>query len=158
MRERRLGRAVAAPGLVRLDGGIRAEVDDPRVGGEAGERELDERERSEHVDLVDATQLVERVLPEQRQRRGAEHAGVVDEEVDRVPGSLDEAAPVLGVGDVAGERDDAVEPADSALERISVARVDDEAPAPLGQGAREREPEAAGGAGDDPVRVFIPSR
>ena len=60
--QRGLGRAVAAPGLVRLDGRIRAEVDDARVGGEARQRELDERERSEHVHLVDLAQRVEVVV------------------------------------------------------------------------------------------------
>ena len=56
---------------------------------------------------------------------------------------------MVGVGDVARDRDDAVETADRALERVPVARVDDEPPAALGERAREREPEAARGAGDD---------
>ena len=98
--------------------------------GEARQRELDERERSEHVHLVDLAQRVEVVVAEQRQRRRAEHAGVVDEEVDRAAGGLDEAAPVVGVGDVARDRDHAVEIADRAFERVPVARVDDEAASP----------------------------
>ena len=133
MGQRSLGRAVAAPGFVRFDGSIRAEVDDARVVGEAWQRELDERERREHVDLVDLAERVEVVVAKQRQRRRAEHAGVVDEEVDRAAGSLDETAPVLGVGDVAGDRCHSVETGDRALERVPVACVDDEAPAPLGR-------------------------
>ena len=40
---------------------------------------------------------------------------------------------MLRVGHVARDRDDAVELADGALERVPVARVDDELPAPLGR-------------------------
>ena len=64
---------------------------------------------------------------------------------------------MVGVGDVAGDRDHAVETADRALERVPVARVDDEAPAPLDECAREREPEAARGAGDDALHAQAPT-
>ena len=94
-------------------------------------------------------ELVERVLGQRRQRCGAEHAGVVDDQVDRPSGRLHEPAAVLRVGDVARDGDDAVEAGDGALERIAVARVDRQPPAALGQRTREREPEPARGAGDD---------
>ena len=51
-----------------------------------------------------------------------------------------------GVGDVAGDRDDAGrrdEVGARGLERLGVARVDDEAPAALGERAGELEAEAA---------------
>ena len=68
----------------------------------------------------------------------------------RVAGGLDERAPVLRVGDVAGDRDDAGEAArPRGVERVGVARVDDDAPAALGERAGEREAEAARGPGDD---------
>ena len=54
LRERRLGGAVAAPALVGLDGRVGRDVEDARPVGEPRERELHERERREHVDLVDA--------------------------------------------------------------------------------------------------------
>ena len=107
-----------------------------------GKRELDERERREHVHLVDAPQLLERVVGERRQRARAEDAGVVDEQVDRLPAASTSARRCVGIGDVAAERDDAVEAGRRALERVAVARVDDEPPAALGESAGEREPEA----------------
>ena len=56
---------------------------------------------------------------------------------------------MVGVGDVAGECDNPVEPGDRALERSTVARVDDDAPAAAGERTREREPEAPRSAGHD---------
>ncbi len=46
------------------------------------QRVLDEAERRHDVDLERHAQLVERVVAECGQRRGAERAGVVDEEVE----------------------------------------------------------------------------
>ncbi len=57
---------------------------------------------------------------------------------------------MVGIGDVARDRDDAGEAGDRMLERLRPARVDDEPPAALGESAGEREPEAARCSGDDP--------
>jgi hypothetical protein len=54
------------------------------------------------------------------------------------------------VGDVARQRDDAVQARRRPFERRAVAGVDDEPPAGGGQCARQRQAEAARGAGDDP--------
>ena len=56
---------------------------------------------------------------------------------------------MLGVGDVTGDGDDAVDASDGALERSTVARVDGQLPAALGQRAGERESEPARCAGHD---------
>ena len=48
-----------------------------------------------------------------------------------------------GVGDVARDRDDALEAGDRALERIGSPRVDDEPPFALDEGASEGEAEPA---------------
>ena len=109
---------------IRLDGRVRDEIDDPRVRGEARQRELNERERREHVRFVHASQLLEGVVRQERQRARAEQAGVVDEEVDRLAGRLHEPAAVVGIGDVARDRDDAGEAGDRMLERVCSARVD----------------------------------
>ena len=61
----------------------------------------------------------------------------------RGPAALDERRPVLRVGDVAGNRDDAVEAGDGALQRLGAAGVDDERPATLGEGVGERAAETA---------------
>ena len=71
---------------------------------------LEECERREDVHLVDADQVRERVLGERRLRARPEQARVVDEQVDPPARGGDERAPVGGVGDVTGDRDDAVEP------------------------------------------------
>ena len=64
--ERGLRGAVAAPALVRLDGGVGADVDDPRSLPEARQRELDEGERRDHVHLVHVPQRLEPVVAERR--------------------------------------------------------------------------------------------
>ena len=56
---------------------------------------------------------------------------------------------MIGVGDVAGDCEDAFEAADRALQRVPVTRVHHDPPASLGESAGEREPEPARGAGDD---------
>jgi len=58
---------------------------------------------------------------------------------------------VLGVGDVAADRDNPGKPGDGAVERFSVARIDDELPAALDEGSCQREPEPARSAGNDPA-------
>ena len=125
-------------------------------GSETRQRELDERERREHVRLVHAPQLLDGVSRQERQRARAEHAGVVDEEVDRLAGRLHEPAAMVGIGDVARDRDHAGEPGDRILERLRPARVDGELPTALGQSAGEREPEAARCSGDDPSHTRHP--
>ena len=118
----------------------------------AVQRELDQGERGEDVDAEDAREVVEGEVLQRRLGAGAEVAGVVDEQVDAVARGLDQLGAVGGVGDVAGDRDDLAQGAElgrGALQRAGAAGVDDQAPAVAGQGAREREAEAAGGAGDD---------
>ncbi len=93
---------------------------------ETRQGELDERKRREHVRLVHAPQLLEGVLRQERERARAEHAGVVDEKVDRLAGCLHEPAAVIGIRDVARDRDHAGEAADRLLERLRSPRVDGE--------------------------------
>ena len=147
--ERGLRGAVAAPALVGLDRSVGGDVDDPGVLGQARERELDQRQRGDHVDAVDGLEHVERVVGERRLRARAEQRGVVDEQVDALARGLDERAPVARIADVAGEGDDVGELRGGGLERPRVAGVDHEPPAALGEGSGEGEAEAAGGAGDD---------
>ena len=86
-----LRRAVAAPAGIGLDGGVRADVDDGAAGG--GERlddGLDQRQRRDHVGLVDLTQLIDPIVGQLRQRAGAERAGVVDQQVQPSAGLADQ--------------------------------------------------------------------
>ena len=53
---------------------------------QCGQRELDQRERREHVDPRHVLERVERVVGQRRLRAGAEDAGVVDEQVDAAAG------------------------------------------------------------------------
>ena len=150
--ERGLRRAVAAPALVGLDGGVGGDVEDHRALVHARERELGERERGDHVDGVDALELGERVGVQGRLRARAEEAGVVDEEVDPVAGGGDERLAVARVGDVAGQRVDGRalrQLRAGALEGVGAAGVDHEPVAAGGELAGEGEAEAARGAGDD---------
>ena len=112
-------------------------------------RELDQRERREHVDAVDLLEHVERVVGERRLRARPEQRGVVDEQVELASRGLDERVAVARIGDVAGDGGGPGELRGGGLERPRLAGVDHEPPAALGEGPREREPEAAGGAGDD---------
>src|SRR5581483_6461347 len=81
--------------------------------------------------------------------------GVVDEEVDPAAGGLHERHAVLGVRDVAAHRRHPGQPARGASELGTVARVDDNVPAPLGQAAGQGEAEAARGTGDDRGRAHV---
>ncbi len=49
---------------------------------------------------------MQRVLGERRLRARAQHARVVDEQVDVLARGTHERAPVVGIGDVAGDRGD----------------------------------------------------
>jgi hypothetical protein len=55
------------------------DVDDPRPRGEPRERLLEERERGDDVDLINAPQLVERVIGQRRLRARPELARVIDD-------------------------------------------------------------------------------
>ena len=92
---------------------------------------------ADDVDAQRALEDVERQVGERRQRRRAERAGVVDEQVDPLAGQPQQPAAVPGVGDVAGDRQHlgAVLRQQRArrLELVLVAGVDDEAPAALGE-------------------------
>ena len=131
------------------------------------ERLLEEPERRQDVDLVDPSERRERIVGERRLRARPEDAGVVDEQVDARAGGGDERQPVLGVGDVAGNRDDTGEAGDGVLECLGASGVDDEPPATLREGVSEGAAEAARGPGDDadrpacaarPVLLLRPSR
>ena len=144
--ERGLGRAVAAPALVRLLGRVGAEVDDARA---VRERELDERERREHVDGEDLLERVERVVRERRLRARPEDRRVVDQQLQVVARGGDQGRAVLGVGDVAGDgdrrRSSAATSSSGPETRASMTSRH-----PRSARARaKRESEAAGGAGDD---------
>ena len=60
--ERRLRRAVAAPALVGLNGGVGGDVEDARARAQTRQCELHERERGEHVDPVDLPRVRQRVV------------------------------------------------------------------------------------------------
>src|SRR6185312_5167921 len=59
--EHRLRRAIAAPALVGLDGGVGRHVDDAAAGRDVRECGLDESERRQRVDVDDVAQRVERI-------------------------------------------------------------------------------------------------
>ena len=99
-----------------------------------------------------SSQHVERVLGERRLGRRAEHAGVVDQEVE--PAEIlrrgDEAVAMPAIGHVA--RNDAYRRMDGEVgggrfERGRLARVEHEVPPVERQRARECEPEPARSAG-----------
>ena len=119
------------------------------AGAQPRQHELGQRERGEDVDLVEAAQLVERIVRERRQGGRAEAARVVDQQVELRAGGLEQARAVLGVGDVARDGGDAREVRDRVSQRRFVAAVDDELPAPLGERPRQSQPEAARRPGDD---------
>ena len=56
---------------------------------------------------------------------------------------------MVGIGDIARDRDDAGEAGDRMLERLCFPRVDHKLPSALGKSAGEREPETARCSGDD---------
>jgi hypothetical protein len=99
---------------------------------------------------VDALELGERVARQRRLRARPEHARVVDEQVDAVARLDHQRLAMPVVGDVAGQRDDPVQVRRRPFQRRPVAGVDDEPPAGGGERARQRQPEAARRAGDDP--------
>ena len=57
---------------------------------------------------------------------------------------------MVGIGDVAGDRDHAGEPGDRMLESRRPARIDRELPTAPGKRTSEREPQPTRCAGDDP--------
>jgi hypothetical protein len=149
LRERRLRRAVPAPGLVGLERGVGDDVDDPCPFGEPRQGKLDESERRKHVGLVDAPQLVERVARQRRQRAQTENARVVDDQVDRLACAFDQSSSVLGVGDIARNEHVLRSVRPRLGECDAVARVDDDPPAAVDERPSECEPEPARRSGDD---------
>jgi hypothetical protein len=151
--ERGLRRAVAAPALVRLDGGVGGDVrDGAAVLGQHRQAQLEQGERGDEVDLEGAAERVEREVPQPGQRRGAERAGVVHEQLQPadLPGRLDEGVAVVGVCDVARDGDGRrAERGGRGGEGVGVAPVDDDVPAVLDEGGGEGEAEALRPAGDD---------
>ena len=110
------------------------------------------RERREHVDPVDALELVERIVCERWLGAWAQHARVVDEHVDPLPGGCDQLASVIGVRDVACDRDhcgQAIELGGRAFQVLGVARIEHQRPPALGERARERKPETSRCTRDD---------
>ena len=91
---------------------------------------------------------------ERRERAGAERAGVVHDQVARrrAPRPRRELAPVLGVGDVAGDADDVGARPEARRPRRRADRRGgrrSRAPSPRGERLGEREAEPLGRAGDD---------
>ena len=97
-------------------------------------RELDQRQRREHVDAVDLLEHVERVVGERRLRARPEQRRVVDEQVELASRGLDERAAVARIGHVAGDGGGPGELRGGGLERPRLAGVDHEPPAALGEG------------------------
>ncbi len=129
--------------------------DRSRKCGSASCVECDRRKR---VDFEHVGQHVERVVGEPRLRRRAEHARVVDDEIDaaaleggELDGRGDQRIAVCCVGDVAGDgaHDARTEIAGGVGECDRVAGVDDEVPAVGGERAGECQTETSGCAGDD---------
>ena len=112
-------------------------------GDKSRQRFLHERQRREHVHLVDARKRRQRIGGERRLRARPEQARIVDEQVDPVTRRLDERTTVLGIGDVARDRVDALEVGGGAPERIGSARIDDEPPSTFDERAYESEAEPA---------------
>jgi hypothetical protein len=115
---------------------------------------LDQAELGDDVDVVEGAQRIEGIVGKARLRRRAECARVVHEEREfaQLSGRRDEGRPVGGVGDVAGDRSDSRRTREfgrGRVERVSAPRVEDQGPAFGGQTSCHREPESAGGAGDD---------
>ena len=120
-----------------------------------GQGLLDQAERGDDVDGEQLGQRIERVVGEARQRRRAEAAGVVDEQVDaaaELDGGGDEVSAVVGIGDVARDGDDAVvEALDRRVQRGGVAAVGHDIPARLAS-ARTR---ALPSPRDPPVTMAV---
>ncbi len=155
MLQRGLARAVPAPALVGLDGGVRRDVQYAGVGRveQQGERLLDEAQWCHDVDFEGDAQIAERVVGQGRQRRGTERPCVVDHEVEatEVEGGGDQVLAVLDVGDVARQGDHphvrrglGADPVGRGVERRPVAPVHDEPPPLPGQPSRQRLPESPG--------------
>ena len=72
----------------------------------ARERELDQRQRREHVDAVDVLERVQRVVGERAAAGSARAPTALLTSRSIGPGGGDQRRAVLGVGDVAGERGD----------------------------------------------------
>ena len=122
--------------LVRLDRGIGGDVDDRRSVRHARQRELSERERCVHVDLIDTLKRCQRIVGEQRLRARPKDTRVVDEHVDRVARGVQQRSAMIWVGDVPGDRRDfgpLAELTRDGIEIADVAGVDDERPAAIGE-------------------------
>ena len=136
--ERGLRGAVAAPARVRLDRRVRRDVDDRRRrrrgdGSAAWIRPSGATTLTSNSDA----ERVERVVGDGGQRRRAEPAGVVDDEVDRA-GRGDEVGAVGGGRDVAGIAVTPARPSTAPAQGGAVATVGHDAPARLALSSRTR--------------------
>src|SRR5215217_904205 len=152
--QRGLARPVAAPAFVWLYSGVAGHVDDTRILFQCVPEYLDEREGREGVRPVDLFQHVERVVEHCGLRARAEDARVVDERVQAadLARRLRQGRPVLGVRNVSGDGAHTGtfgQPGAGALQRIFAPGVDDQSPALVGQGARQRQAQATRSAGDE---------
>ena len=131
----------------------RGDVDDARARLHHPAAGLRHPVAAVQVDVDDLPELLGRLLG--RRDRGAD-AGVVHQDVD--PAELlhrqrDQVGAGLGVGDVGGHRQRAAAGAlhegGGVGEAVDPPGAEREVRASLGQALRERDPQAAGGAGDD---------
>ena len=142
--QRGLRRAVAAPTLVGLGGGVGADVDDHAAApAQFGQQCLHQGQRCDDVYLVDAAQDVERVVAQRRLRARPEQAGVVEQEVQAPEprDGCDKGGPVVWVADVA-RQDDRTEVGGGGNELLPAPRVEDEGPAASGEHASGGQAEA----------------
>ena len=111
------------------------------------QRQLDQRERREHVDAVHPLELVERVVAAAPAAgSGPSTLALLTSRSIGVARRFDERAAVPVVGDVAGDRGyfgDCAELARDPLEVGRAARVEHERPAACGELAGQRQAEAA---------------
>ena len=143
MIKRGFRRAVPAPAGVGLDCGVGAEHHDGRARGglQDGQGELGERQRREHVNLVDPSQSLERIVGQARQRRGPQRARVVHEQVQSPIQCRHHARRGARVGDVTRDGPHAGPSGGRRTQGCSVTSVDDAGPVLLGQRGEQRPPE-----------------
>ena len=145
-----LRRAVAAPALVRLGGGVRGDGDHRAVrAAQSRERSLHQPQRADDVGVEQGGQVVGGEGGDVGERAGSEVPGVEDDELGAAEplGLGDELVDVGGVALVAGEGDEPLGAPAGVLgdergcgggERAGVAGVGDDGPAVVEQAGDER--------------------
>ena len=143
LRESGLRRAVSTPALVRREGRVGNDVDYPRPGGEMWPRELGASASGAKTFASYTLRSSLIGVSGQRGQRTAvpeRAAGVVDEEIDRLPDRIHEPTTMVGIGYVPGHRDHIGEPGNRTLEPRRRTRIDRELPTAPRKSTSEREP------------------